>query len=150
MALSGAYRLPQMEAYRELGIQSVVRYRIDPPPMTWRSETDGWRSAYNSITGLRLRIGDEAIEVRGFGPFRKLVGLFGAKLSLPTRDTTMWTAHPARVGIGGWRPPWPQTDYLALSYTLPTDSEYTLAVCPYRGQLDVLRDALKAAGVKES
>jgi hypothetical protein len=139
-----------MEDHRELGIQSVLRYRIDPPPRTWMPETDGWRSAYNSITGLRLRISDETIEVLGFGPFRRLIELFGARLSLPTRETTMWTVRLSALRIGGWRSPRPQVDHLALSCKVRNDSEYTLAVRPYSGQLEVLRDALKAVGVKES
>ena len=142
-----------VKSYYADRIKSVVRYRIDPPPVGWIgfSETDGWRRAYNSITGLRLRVTDEAIEVRGFGPFRRLVEALGkAKLSLRPRETTMWSARLREVAIGPWRAPWPQADYVALSCKLPDDTEYTLAIRPWDGDLDRLKDALKMGGVSES
>ncbi|MFZ0342405.1 MAG: hypothetical protein WAL31_08730 [Gaiellaceae bacterium] len=135
-----------MKSYYDDRINSVVRYRIDPPPVG-----DDWRSAYNSITGLRLRVTDDAIEVRGFGPLRRLVeGLGKAKLSLRPRETTMRTGRQGAVAISPWRAPWPQADYVALSCELPDESEYTLAIRPLDGDLDRLEDALKMAGVSES
>ena len=142
-----------MKTYYDDRIQSVVRFRIDPRPRGWRwvPQTDGWQSAYNSLTGLRLSVTDEAIEVRGFGPFRKLVEAFAlAKLSLPPRETTMGKVRLRRIAIGPWRAPRPQADYMALSCKLPNDAEYTIAVRPSDRDFDRLRNALKLAGVRES
>ena len=51
----------------ELGIQSVVRYRIDPPPAGWMvngvTDSAGWRA--NTVPGRKLRLTDAAIEVQG-------------------------------------------------------------------------------------
>jgi len=142
-----------VKTYYDDQIQSVVRFRIDPPPRSWRwvPQTDGWQSAYNSLTGLRLGVTDEAIEVRGFGPFRRLIEALGqAKLSLPPHETTMSTVRLRRIAIGPWRAPRPQSDYVALSCKLPNDAEYTLAVRPSDRDFDRLRNALKMAGVQES
>ena len=141
-----------MKTYYDDRIQSVVRFRIDPPPRSWRwvPQTDGWQSAYNSLTGLRLSVTDEAIEVRGFGPFRRLIEAFGAKLSLPPREITMWTVRLRRIAIGPRRAPRPQGDYVALSCKLPNDAEYTLAVRPSDRDFGRLRNALRMAGVQES
>jgi hypothetical protein len=99
---------PHVQTYYDDRIQSVVRFRIDPPPRSWfwSPQTDGWQSVYNSLTGLRLSVTDEAIEVQGFGPFRRLIEAFVlAKLSLPPRETTMWTVRLRRIAIGPWRAP---------------------------------------------
>ena len=131
-----------------------VRYRIDKRPVDRAevSEMDGWRTAFNGITGLRLKVSDEAIEVLGFGPFLKLIETLGrAKLSLLPRDTTMWTVCLGRFSMNPGLSRWgPQADYVALSRTLPNDAEYTLAVLPSDRDLDRLRTALGMAGVRES
>jgi hypothetical protein len=146
------HHAPTVQIYYDDRIQSV-RFRTDPPPRSWLwvPQTDGWQSAYNSLTGLRLSVTDEAIKVRGFGPFRRLIEAFGlAKLSLPPRETTMRTVRLRRIAIGPWRAPWPQGDCVALSCKLPNEAEYTLAVRPSDGDFDRLRKALNTAGVQES
>jgi hypothetical protein len=107
---------------------------------------------HNGITGLRLEITDEAIEVRGFGPFGKLMEAFKPnklRLSLAPGETTMQTVH--LTDLASWQyPTRPKADFVALTCKLPDDSEYTLAVRPSDGDLDRLRNALKMAGARES
>jgi hypothetical protein len=140
------------DVYYDDPIQRIVRYRVEPHPRGWTPQTDGWRSVHSGIFGLRLRVSDEAIEVRGFGPFGRLMEAFRPlklKLSLAPRETTMWTTR--LPDLGSWQyPTRPKADCVALSCKLPNDSEYTLAVRPSDGDLDRLRDALKMAGVSES
>jgi hypothetical protein len=96
-----------------------------------------------------LRVTDEAIEVRGFGPFGRLMEAFGPlKLTLAPRETTMRTARLTRTET--WRGPRSKADFVALSSKLPDGSEYTLAVRPSDGDLDRLRNALEMAGVSAS
>jgi hypothetical protein len=129
----------------------VVRYRIDPPPLFYTPQSDGWGRAFNNISGLRLSVTDEAIEVRGFGPFRRLIEAFGRmKLSLLPGETASSTVQLRRISIGPWRALWPQADYVALSCKLPNGAEYTLAVRPSDRDLDRIRTGLKMAGVRES
>ena len=140
-----------MKTYYDDQIESVVRYRVDRPPLFYVQQSDGWGRAFNTISGLRLRVSDEAIEVRGFGPFRKLLEALGRmKLSLPPRNTTSSTIRLSRISVGPWRSPWAQADYLALSWKLPNGVEYSLAVRPSDHDLDRLSTALKMAGVSES
>jgi hypothetical protein len=142
-----------MKTYYEIPIQRIVRYRVEPPPRSWAPQTDGWRSVHNGFAGLRLEVTDEAIQVRGFGLFGRLMEAFAPlklKLSLVPRETTMSTVRLTRIDIGPWREARPKADFVALSCKLPNDSEYTLAVLPSDGDLDRLRNALKIAGVSES
>jgi hypothetical protein len=132
-------------------IERVVRYRIDPAPRFYIRQTDGWGIAYNNISGLRLSVTEEAIVVRGFGPFRRLIEAFGRiKLSLPPRETALRTIRLGRLSIGPWRAPWPEGDYVALSCRLPNNAQYTLAVRPSDRDFDRLITALKTAGVRGS
>jgi hypothetical protein len=141
---------PQVKIYYDESIESVVRYRIDPPPPFYAPRSDGWGRAVNSISGLRLSVTDEAIEVRGFGPFRKLLeALSRMKLSLPTRETALETVRMGRVSIGPWAAPRPQADFLALSCKLANGVEYSLAIRPSDGDLDRLRAALRTAGAHD-
>ncbi len=92
--------------YYDDSIESVVKYRRDPRPiglMQFGSDSSGWTPLYNSITGLRLRVTDGMIEVRGMGPFRRLGKWFGFELSLAPDETTMMTIPLSRVVIGHWR-----------------------------------------------
>jgi len=80
--------------YYDDSIESVVKYRRDPRPiglMQFGSDSSGWTPLYNSITGLRLRVTDGMIEVRGMGPFRRLGKWLGFELSLAPDETTMMT-----------------------------------------------------------
>ena len=141
-----------LKTYYDIPIGQIVRYRIEPRPRGWGPQTDGWRSVHNGVTGLRLEITDEAIAVRGFGPFGKLMEVFRPlklKLSLAPQETTISTV--CLTDLGSWQyPTRPKVDFVALSCELPDDAEYTLAVRPSDGDLDRLRSALKAAGVRES
>jgi hypothetical protein len=140
-----------MATYHEIPIQRVVRYRVEPPPRGWFSRTDGWRSVHNGFNRLRLEVTDQAISVRGFGPFGRLMEAFRPlklKLSLPPRKTTMTTVR--LTDLGSTQQPRPKADFVALSCKLPNQSEYTLAVRPSDGDLDQLRSALKDAGVADS
>jgi hypothetical protein len=134
--------------YYESPIQRVVRFRVEPLPRGWIPQTDGWQSVHNGFNRLRLEITDQAIAVRGFGPFGRLMEAFRPlrlKLSLSPRETTMTTVR--LTDIGTWRTPRPKADFVALSCMLPNQSEYTLAVRPSDGDLDRLRHALKTVGV---
>ena len=139
--------------YYDDSIESVVKYRRDPRPaglMQLGSDSSGWTPIYNSITGLRLRVTDRTIEVRGMGPFRRLGKWLGFELSLAPDETTMMTIPLSRVVIGPWAVPRPKVDYIALQRQTGSDSCYTLALRPSDGNLDRLRDALRMARVKES
>jgi hypothetical protein len=128
-----------------------VKYRRDPRPggFQFGSDSSGWTPLYNSITGLRLRVSDRAIEVRGMGPFRRLGKLFGFELLLAPTETTMRTIPLSRVVIGPWALSRPKGDYIALSRDTGAGSIYTLALRPRDGNFDRLRDALRMAGVTE-
>jgi hypothetical protein len=102
--------------------------------------------AYNSLTGLSLRVTDETIEVRGFGPFGRVLKLFGLRLTLPTRETTMFTASLRRLSIGLARFG-SESEFVALSWTRGDNSSYTVAVRPADGDVDRLKNALRMAGV---
>jgi hypothetical protein len=141
-----------MENGYELGIQSVVRYRIDPPPVGWMvngvTDSDGWRA--NTVPDRKLRLTDAAIEVQGLGRLLTFIDPLWINPSLEPHQTTMWTTHLSWIVIGPWCVPWPKVDFLALTCTLPDDSEFTLAIRPWRGQFDRLKDALRTVGVGES
>jgi hypothetical protein len=125
-----------------------IRYRFDPPLAGWNTNSDGWR--YAASPSMSLSISDEAIEVRGFGPFRKVAEAFGGPLSLPPPETVMWTTSLGEY-FGPWRVPWlKRREWLALSYARSDGVEYTLAVRPADGDFVHLRAALRAAGVRES
>jgi hypothetical protein len=87
------------EIYYDDSIESVVKYRRAPRRLGFQfgSDSSGWTPLYNSITGLRLRVADTAIEVRGMGPFRRLGRLFGFELSLAPAETTMETIPLSRT-----------------------------------------------------
>ena len=138
--------------YYDDSIESVVRYRHDPPRsglMRLGSDSTGWTPLYNSITGLRFRVTDRAIEVRGMGPFRRLGRRFGFELSFIPNATTMMTIPLSRVVIGGWAVPRPKVDFIALSRETDDGSWYTLALRPSDGNLDRLQEALRKVGVAE-
>jgi hypothetical protein len=139
------------EIYYDDSIESVVKYRRAPRRLGFQfgSDSSGWTPLYNSITGLRLRVADTAIEVRGMGPFRRLGRLFGFELSLAPAETTMETIPLSRITIGPWALPRPKVDYIALSRDNGDGSTYTLALRPRDGNFDRLRDALRKAGVTE-
>jgi hypothetical protein len=132
----------------------AVRYRLDKRPIdrSQASELDGWKAAWNGITGLRLRVRDEAIEVRGFGPLRRFVEVVGrANLSLLPGVTTMWTVPLPRWSRNAGRKRWgPQADHVALTCKLSEGAEYTLAILPSDRDLDRLKTALRMAGVREA
>jgi hypothetical protein len=135
----------------ETPVGRVVRFRIEPRPRGWAPQTDGWRSVHNGFHRLRLEVTDQAISVRGFGAFGRLMETFRPlklKLSLPPRETSMSVIR--LTDLGSWRIPRPKADFVALSCMLPDQSEYTLAVRPSDGDLGRLRHALKAAGVTEA
>ena len=98
---------------------------------------------------MSLAISEEAIEVRGFGPARKLLETFGVPSSMQPRETVMWTTSIGE-SIGRWRVPWTEREWVALTCPVDDGSEYTIALRPSDGDLDHLRDALRAAGVRES
>jgi hypothetical protein len=140
------------KVYYDESIESVVRYRRDPPTNSWvqgGSDSSGWTPLYNSITGLRLRVTDRLIDVRGMGPFRRLGKRLGFELSLTPTETKMMTVALSRVVIGGWAVPRPKVDYIALGHETDDGSWYTLALRPRDGDLDRLQEALRAAGVTE-
>lgn len=130
-------------AYYDGRIGTVLRYRTEPPPQSeWSTSSGSWRSFVNSITGFRLVVTDEAIEVLGLRRLARLM-LFAPTLTLPTTRTTVWTVALGRMAR------WPVRHFVALSYTQPDGSEYTLAVRPSDGDLDRLKSALKSAGAHE-
>jgi len=140
-----------MGNYYEIPIQRVVRFRVEPRPRGWAPQTDGGRSVHNGVNRLRLEVTDQAIAVRGFGPFGRLMEAFrplSVRLSMPSHETTMSTVR--LTDTSSWRQPRQKADYVAPSCKLPNQSEYTLAVRPSDGDLDRLRNALKTAGVAES
>jgi hypothetical protein len=133
-----------VKTYYEDRIEGVARYRVVPPPQFYFQQGDGWGKVMNGISGLRLSVTDEAIEVRGFGPFRRVLEGFGrVKLSLPTRETDLGTVRLRRGAP--YRAPWAEADYVALSYELPSGVEYSLAIRPLDGDLERLRAALRTA-----
>jgi hypothetical protein len=138
--------------YYDESIESVVRYRRDPPTNSWAqggSDSSGWTPLYNSISGLRLRVTDRLIDVRGMGPFRRLGKRLGFELSLTPSETKMMTIALSRGVIGGWAVSRPKIDYIALGHETEDGSWYTLALRPLDGDLDRLQAALRAAGVTE-
>ena len=140
-----------MATYIEIPVGRVVRFRVEPRPRGWVPQTDGWRSVHNGFNRLRLEVTDQAISVRGFGAFGRLMEAFRPlklKLSLPPCETTMSVVR--LTDLGSWRTPRPKADFVALSCTLPNHSEYTLVVRPSDDDLDRLRHALKTAGVSEA
>lgn len=137
-------------------IESVIKFRTDPRKATrwWGAKlpASGWMPMYNSITGLRLTVTDDLIEVHGMGPFaRGRIGkLFGFKSKLESRSTTMTTVRLGRVVLGAmWESPWPKSDYLVLSQQSGDGSTYSLAVGPSDHDFDRLGAALRSAGVRE-
>ena len=62
--------------------------------------SDGWQ-VFTSNPGLSLAISDEAIEVRGFGPFREALEAFGGPLSPQPQETVRWTTSIGEF-IGNW------------------------------------------------
>jgi len=129
-----------VRSYYDGALKGVVKYRISPPPFWWVG-WDAWKSVRNGFSGFRLRVTDDAIEVRCFGRFgRRLLEVMGPglRLWLPPRETTMGAV---RVG---------RNDLLALSCSRSDGSEYTLAVRPADRDFDRLRNALKRAGVREN
>jgi hypothetical protein len=140
-----------MATYFETPIGRMVRYRIEPRPRDWVPRTDGWLSVHNGFNQLRLEVTDQAISVRGFGAFGRLMEAFRPlklKLSLSPRATAMSMVR--LTDLGSWQIPRPRADFIALSCELPDESEYTLAVRPSDGHLDRLRNALETAGVSEA
>jgi hypothetical protein len=122
----------------------TVLSRVDPPGAGWSGK--GWARAW-SLT-LRLKISDETIEVRGFGPFRRALVLFGGPRSLQPQETVMRTTSIS--DSDPWRIPGVRKrEWLALSCPLGSDAEYTLAVRPADGNFDRLRAVLRSAGVQE-
>jgi hypothetical protein len=124
-----------------------LRYRFDPPLAGWSAH--GWRVARSP--GLGLAISAEAIEIRGFGPFRKAAEAFGGVLlSLSPWETVLWTTSIGE-SLGPLRIPWLKPrEWLALSCERSDGIEYTMALRPSDGDLARLRVALRAAGVRES
>jgi hypothetical protein len=134
----------------QIPLWGTVLSRIDPPPVGWSA--GGW--ARGSGLGTRLAISKEALEVRGFGvrgfgPFRRALEPFGGPRSMPPQETVMWTTLIS--DLDRWRIPWlPKREWLALSCTLASGAEYTLAIRPADGDFDRLRAALRGAGVRET
>ena len=136
----------------------AVRYRIDPIPPEWIGKTsrDGWARVMSPM--LRLKVTRESVEVLGLGPLKKLGGAFGAQLSLSPSETTMWTVQLSRfAGPGvasllmrGAARGGPNDDYVALTSALTEESDYTLAVRPASGDLDGLKETLRAVGVTDA
>ena len=131
--------------YYDGQMESSVRYRHDASGQELMP-VHGWRRAYNSFTGLSLRVTDETIEVRDLGAFGRL---FGLELSLKPRETTMTTLSLGRILIGGTPLPRPLVDFVALTRVRDDGSSYTIALRPRDGDLDRIREALRASGVRE-
>jgi hypothetical protein len=132
---------------KTIPLWGLVLSRTDPP-----STGKGWARA--SGLGTRLAISKEKLEVRGFGvrgfgPFRRALEPFGGPRSMQPRETVMWTTLISN--IDPWHIPGvPKREWLALSCTLATGAEYTLAIRPADGDFDRLRAVLREAGVGEA